>query len=217
MMELETPLFHYDTEYLFRTAKMKRKKGAFDIEDIFAYLLFVAMVIFFLILLKIRTAGGLPILGKSADKEVLSSNSIAILEAHQGLNFMQFLKQTVELDGEQMTMSELLSRYYYGDKFMHVSDDIKKAQKEKVMEKINEVYSNRCVYIFLEDKGDGPDIALEGKKCADCPIKLGGSFPSFINEDDYITKFSAAIPSEYGSGLNWLMVGIKDVKIKCGK
>jgi len=208
---------------------MKSKKGAFDIEDIFAYLAFVAMVLFFLVLLMIRSGWGIPLLGKSADKEVLNSNALAVVEAREGLNFMNFLKQTAELNGEQMTMSELLSRYYYGDKYMDVPDDVKKAQKEKIQTSIDELYSQRCISIVLKDKGgdpaiqsgpgilqfdfkgDAPTIRFGSKACEKCELK----FPYDYSEN--VIHFEIALPSEYGNGLNWIKAGVFDIGEWCKK
>lgn len=187
---------------------MKRKKGAFDIEDVFAYLAFVAMVIFFIILLKIRSAAGIPFIGESPDKRVLDSNSVAIIESNQKLNFMNFLKQTVEINGENMSMAELMSRYYYEDKFMDVSDDIKEIQKKKLEEKLEEAYLKQCISIKLKDKGEGSEIEFKTDACKCVPEIVAGA-------EEYFTNFNVALPSEYGNGLNWLKISIKEFKISC--
>ena len=193
---------------------MKSKKGAFDIEDIFAYLAFVAMVLFFLVLLMIRSGWGLPVLGKSADKEVLNSNALAVVEAREGLNFMNFLKQNVDIEGEEMTMSELLSRYYYGDKFMDVPADVKKAQKEKIMEKMNELYSERCIFLVLKNRGEEKEIEFtnDAEGCDTC---FGLSERYNILDQDLI--YTAILPSEYENGLSWLGVYVMDVSRLCKK
>jgi len=194
---------------------MKRKKGAFDIEDIFAYLAFVAMVIFFVIILMIRSSFGLPFLGKNPDKQSLTSNDLAIIEVDEGMVFLNFMKQTVDLNGEEMPLSELLTKYYYGDKFMDVPDDVKKAQKEKILEKFNEAYSKRCIFVSMKNKGEEKEIRFQNEadgcgKCFDFAFKYG--IP-----DEASIVYIAVLPSQYEQGLSWLTLSVIDISFMCKK